>query len=75
MLVLHHIVDRIVTADLLGLIIKSDRSELVVTKVTRREIPEKVDGFQMEQIAVEEVFAEAQNKITDQTCQEDRPDS
>ena len=43
--------------------------------MTHGEIAKKIDGFQVEQIAVEEVFAEAQNKITHQTCQEARPAS
>ena len=47
----------------------------MVTTVTHGEIAKKVHGFQMEQIAVEEVFAEADSKITDQACQKDRPDS
>jgi len=32
--------------------------------MTHGEIAKKIDGFQVEQIAMEEVFAEAKNQIT-----------
>ena len=43
--------------------------------MTHGEIAKKIDSFQVKQIAVEKVFTEANNKITDQACQEDRQDS
>ena len=64
MLVLRHCIDLIVTTDPLSLIIKSDRSEFVVTTMTHREIAKEVHGFQMKQIAMEEIFTETDNKIT-----------
>ena len=47
----------------------------MVTTMTHGEIAKEIDGFQVEQIAVKKVFTEANNKITDHACQEDRPDS
>lgn len=48
MLVLRHCIDLIVTMDPLSLIIKSDRSQFVVTTMTHREIAKEVHGFQVE---------------------------
>ena len=75
MIVAHHVVNRIRATDGLLRIIKADRGQLVVREVTRGKGAEEPHGLDMEQIAVEEIFSKADNKIADEARKADRPDA
>ena len=56
-------------------IIKADRGQLVVREVTRAERAEEPHGFEMEQIAVEEILCHTDRQIADKAGEDDRPDA
>jgi len=75
LIVARHVANRIRATDGLLRIIKADRGQLVVREVTRGKGAEEPHGLDMEQIAVEEIFSKADNKIADEARKADRPDA
>jgi hypothetical protein len=67
--------DRIDAPDGVARAVESDRRQFVMAEMTRARCAEKPYRLDMQQIAMEEIFPEAEDQVADQACDDDRPDA